>query len=252
VCEALALAGRFRVGQRVALGQGLSARIVGTGFVRRAALPLDSESLPHTPDISSRTLLVRRLGPLRVLAKDTGASVVRTAPLEIGAVHASELRTLSNRLAEDAVRLRRSTVRMNVTAPFELLDEIADRGDVAQIRLLLVAGQGAALVLAFAAYCAAARRRDSELADEQLETLGASRSQRWLTRVVEAALPFADRFPAFGLELLVRAELVRPHRTNPVKTQSRRTEPASDPTSYVLTSRGAEAIGLDPHTTHSD
>jgi hypothetical protein len=62
----------------------------------------------------------------------------------------------------------------------------------------------------------------------------------------------ADRFPAFDLELLVRAGLVRPHRTNPVKTQSRRTEPASDPTSFVLTSRGAEAIGLDPHTTHSD
>jgi hypothetical protein len=62
----------------------------------------------------------------------------------------------------------------------------------------------------------------------------------------------ADRFPAFDIELLVRAELVRPHRTNPVRTQSRRTEPASDPAFYVLTSRGAEAIGLDPHTLHSD
>ena len=62
----------------------------------------------------------------------------------------------------------------------------------------------------------------------------------------------ADRFPAFDLEVLVRAELVRPHRTNPVKTQSRRTEPPSDPTFYVLTSRGAEAIGLDPYTLHSD
>jgi hypothetical protein len=62
----------------------------------------------------------------------------------------------------------------------------------------------------------------------------------------------ADRFPAFDLELLVRAELVRPRRTNPVKTYSRRTEPPSDPTFYVLTSRGAEAIGLDPHTLHSD
>jgi hypothetical protein len=61
----------------------------------------------------------------------------------------------------------------------------------------------------------------------------------------------ADRFPALDLELLVRAELLRPHRTNPVKTQSRRTEPASDPAFYVLTSRGAEAIGLDPHTLHS-
>jgi len=58
----------------------------------------------------------------------------------------------------------------------------------------------------------------------------------------------ADRFPAFDVERLVRAELVRPRRT----TQSRRAPSAPDPTFYVLTSRGAEAIGLDPHTLHSD
>jgi hypothetical protein len=190
-CEALALAGRFRVGQRIALGHGLSAHIVGAGFVRRAALPLDSESLPRTPDIPSRTLLVRQLGPIRVLARETGASVVRTAPLDTGAVHPSDLRALSRRLADEAVRLRRRTIRINVSAPFELLDEIADRGDVARIRLLLVAGQGAVLVLAFAAYCAAARRRDSALAEEQLETLGASRVQIGIARVVEAAIPCA-------------------------------------------------------------
>jgi hypothetical protein len=57
----------------------------------------------------------------------------------------------------------------------------------------------------------------------------------------------ADRFPAFDVERLVRAELARPRRT----TQSRRTPAAPDPTFYVLTSRGAEAIGLDPHTLHS-
>ena len=61
-----------------------------------------------------------------------------------------------------------------------------------------------------------------------------------------------ERFPTFDLEHLVRAELIRPRRTNPVKTQSRRTEPAPDPTFYVLTSRGAEAIGLAPYTLHSD
>ena len=57
----------------------------------------------------------------------------------------------------------------------------------------------------------------------------------------------ADRFPAFDVEGLVRAELARPRRT----TQSRRAPAAPDPTFYVLTSRGAEAIGLDPHTLHS-
>jgi hypothetical protein len=58
----------------------------------------------------------------------------------------------------------------------------------------------------------------------------------------------ADRFPAFDVESLVRAELLRPRRT----TQSRRAPGAPDLTFYVLTSRGAEAIGLDPHTLHSE
>ena len=62
----------------------------------------------------------------------------------------------------------------------------------------------------------------------------------------------ADRFPGFDVERLVRAELVRPRRTTPGKTQSRSAPTAPDPTFYVLTSRGAEAIGLEPHTLHSD
>jgi hypothetical protein len=62
----------------------------------------------------------------------------------------------------------------------------------------------------------------------------------------------ADRFPGFDLENLVRAELVRPRRTEIRKTQSSRAASAPDPTFYVLTSRGAEAIGLDPHTLHAD
>ena len=57
----------------------------------------------------------------------------------------------------------------------------------------------------------------------------------------------ADRFPAFDVERLVRAELARPRAT----TQSHRAPAAPDPTFYVLTSRGAQAIGLDPHMLHS-
>jgi hypothetical protein len=54
-----------------------------------------------------------------------------------------------------------------------------------------------------------------------------------------------ERFPALDLERLVRAELIRPRRTN-------RAAPATEATFYVLTSRGAEAIGLAPYTLHSD
>jgi hypothetical protein len=61
----------------------------------------------------------------------------------------------------------------------------------------------------------------------------------------------AERFPAFDLERIVRAELARPRRTEPHKTPSRRAASVPDPTFYVLTARGAEAIGLEPHTLHS-
>jgi hypothetical protein len=64
----------------------------------------------------------------------------------------------------------------------------------------------------------------------------------------KAAEQVSDRFPAFDVESLVRAELVRPRRTK----QSRRVPGAPDLTFYVLTSRGAEAIGLDPYTLHAD
>jgi hypothetical protein len=50
---------------------------------------------------------------------------------------------------------------------------------------------------------------------------------------------------------LVRAELARPRRTDPAKMQSLHSSPGPD-TTYVLTSRGAGAIGLEPHTLHSD
>ncbi len=62
----------------------------------------------------------------------------------------------------------------------------------------------------------------------------------------------SDRFPAFDLDRLVRAELARRRRSNPITAQSPHTQPESEHTFYVLTSRGAEAIGLAPHTLHSD
>jgi hypothetical protein len=68
----------------------------------------------------------------------------------------------------------------------------------------------------------------------------------------KSAEQVADRFPAFDVERLLRAELVRPRRTEVRRTQPPRAASAPDLTFYVLTSRGAEAIGLDPHTLHSD
>lgn len=188
-CEALALAGTFRVGQTIALGPKVSVRIVGRGSVRPPALPLDSEALPRTPELTNEALLVRNLMPFAQFVKDTGTSVATTAALDPNAVRGSALRPVSERLRVAFVALERSGPLMETTAPFALLDELADRGDVASERLLLVAGQGAALIVAFAAFAAAARRRDTELLADQLAALGASRVQTALARLIEAALP---------------------------------------------------------------
>ena len=187
-CEALSLAGRFRIGQTIALRPKLFVRIVGRGSLRPAALPVESDTLTHTPDLTDEALLVRNLDPPLVRFQ-TGTSVVTTAALDPSAVRGSALRALSERLRVAFVELTRTGARIETTAPFTLLDELADRGEVARERLLLVAGQGAALILAFAAFAAAARRRDTQLLADQLTTLGASRVQTAVARLVEAAVP---------------------------------------------------------------
>ena len=188
-CEALALGGDFRVGQRIRLGRDVVARVVGEGSLHPQALAAGSEALPQTPEITSRSLLVRSIEPPLVpLVRLTGATVVTAAPLDPEAIHAADLRSLSNRLRERVVRLERDA-QAETTAPFDLLDELATLGEIARARLLLVAGQAAALVVAFAAFAASARRADTRLLEEQLATLGASRFQIALARLVEALIP---------------------------------------------------------------
>jgi hypothetical protein len=189
VCEALALAGDFAVGQRLRLGNNAVVEIVGRGSLNREALPLETEALPRTPELTSRALLVASLDPpLAGLARDSGSSFVTTAPLDPTAIHAADLRSVAARLRTKLIRIERETQSEN-TAPLAVLHELADRGQVARERLLLVAGQGAALIIAFAAFAASARRSDTRLLDEQLATLGASRIQIATVRIVEAVAP---------------------------------------------------------------
>jgi hypothetical protein len=178
-CEALALAGGYRVGQRVALGGGTVAVVVGRGALRAPGVA-----------VGRRALLVASAGgPLGALVRDRGATVSATAALDPRAVHARGLRDLHERLRRELVRLERGVPLLEARAPLTLLGDIADRGDVARERLLLVAGQAAALIIAFAAFAATARRRETALAAEQLATLGASRAQILVVRLVEALVP---------------------------------------------------------------
>jgi hypothetical protein len=183
VCEALALTGAFRRGERVPLGRGVVARVVGRGALEPAARPGASQ-------LGRRALLVRGVErPLRRVLRKTASTIVTTAPLDAERVHGSELGVLAERLRRHVVRAERADYLVEASAPIALLEDIARRGDVARARLLLVSGQGAALVLAFAAFAAAARRPETRLLDEQLGTLGASPGQVWAARLVDAAAP---------------------------------------------------------------
>jgi hypothetical protein len=189
VCEALAIRGEFGLGQRVALGHGALARVVGRGSLRPEALPATAR-LGARIVLGDRTLLVRRLDPpLQRVVSERGTSVLTTAALDPGAVHAARLREVAERLRRQLVRLERNDPLTKAIAPVALLGQLADRGEVARRRLLLVAGQAAALILAFAAFAAGMRRRESRMLDEQMTALSGSASQLLGVRAAEALIP---------------------------------------------------------------
>jgi hypothetical protein len=190
VCEALALGSDFRPGDRVSLGRRANVLVVGRGTLRPEAFPTGPSALPSIPDPGDRALLVPSVGkPLAPLLTASGSSVVTTAPLDPDALHGSELRSVAGRVRSAIVRVDRGEALVDAGAPLELLDDIADRGEVARQRLFLIAGQGAALIVVFAAFAASARRDEALLLGDQLETLGASRTQVRGTRLVEALVP---------------------------------------------------------------
>src|SRR5205085_1953954 len=82
-CPALALSGRYRLGERVRLG-GTTLRITGLGSLRPTALS-------DRAQVGNRALLVRSLDrPLRRLLRQVGSTVVTTAPLDPDAVRGFE------------------------------------------------------------------------------------------------------------------------------------------------------------------
>ena len=183
VCDAVVLNARHDVGDRVPLGNGVSALIVGRGSLRRGLLGDPSQ-------LGDRPLFLPRLTPpLERLVLQHGSTVVVSAPLDPQRVHSYRLAHLSRHLHDELTRAQRGDPLVLASAPLALLDELVHRGDVARGRLLLVAGEGAALILVFAAFLAAARRRETQQVADQLTVLAASRAQANVVRVAEVLAP---------------------------------------------------------------
>jgi hypothetical protein len=210
VCEALSLAGRARLGQRVPLGKRRFALIVGSGS-------LQPQVLPDRSELGNEALLVQSLATsLAPLVEEDGSTVVYSAPLDPDKVRGFALPGLAERLLRAIIRLERGDSLVRMTAPLTTIDNLAERGRVARERLLLVAGQAAALVIAFAGFVASARRRDTELAESQLTTLGASRRQLWAVRAIEALVPTVGALVLAVAGLFVAAAVLGARRGLPL------------------------------------
>lgn len=233
-CEAISLdRGFLDVGDELPLSGGATVRIVGLGVLPADAVPLS------ITDAQTRALVVQ--GDLPVIRRElvtSGSLVLTSAPLEPQSVHSYSLDRLRERLRQTVVRLERTDRRLSATAPLAPLDRLARSGTVARERLLLVAGQGAALILAFAAFAATARRRDVLALRDQLETLGASGRQFLTARATEALVPAALGAVLALTALRLWLEVIAERRSLPAAFVSE-----SLPASAVLSVLALGAIG---------
>ena len=110
------------------------------------------------------------------------------APLEAGTVRAWEVDRFAGDSARARSQLQTNSSSFELTAPVEEMRSAVEASDVAGRRLLLVGGESAALLFAFAVLAAVSMRRDTESARRRLTWFGARRWQLSLFTGMEAAV----------------------------------------------------------------
>lgn len=181
VCEVLVVRGHGR------LGSGGEPRLVEVGRGRLTS-PLPFGWLGTTGGETSETLGRRESPPLALAAGVTPVSqlpalssiyrsYVWVVPVTGSSVRPWSVDSLDDEVEQARSSLRAVTTSFDVAAPLPQLRAGADTGRVAAHRLLLVGGQAAALLLAFAMFAAATMRRDVDAAWRRLTWLGARRWQ---------------------------------------------------------------------------
>jgi hypothetical protein len=115
-------------------------------------------------------------------------SIYRTyawsVPLAPRSIHPWEIDGFEARAAQAESTLRARSLFLDLSAPVSELAAARETGQVAGRRLLLVGGQVAALLLAFAVLAAVGMRRDVEAAGQRLTWFG---GRRWQVHLVTAA-----------------------------------------------------------------
>ena len=113
-------------------------------------------------------------------------------PVAPGAPRLWDVEHLVGRSERARIELTERSTSFGVDVPVEELREAERSATVAGTRLLLVGGEGAALLLAFTILAARGMRRDLEAARRRLTWFGAQRWQLWmLTGLESSAVAFA-------------------------------------------------------------
>ena len=203
-CEVVRLRGRGEIPN----APGLRLVEVGTGVVASPVLfgdfiaPTENEQsrAALSPSFQEAAVYHRPEPPPLVLAEGIEGllsspeletvyrSYAWVAPLEDGSVRAWEIDRLAGDAARARSQLQTASSSFELTAPVEELRAAAEASDVAGRRLLLVGGESAALLFAFAVLAAVSMRRDTDAARRRLTWFGARRWQLSLFTGMEAAV----------------------------------------------------------------
>ena len=118
----------------------------------------------------------------------TFRSYTWAAPLRPGAVHPWSIDSFARQVTQTRSELQSKSLRFDLTAPLAQLRDANENSKVAGRRLLLIGGEAAALLLAFAVLAATGLRRDAEAQWRRLTWFGARRWQLVTGSVAEIGL----------------------------------------------------------------
>jgi hypothetical protein len=202
-CEVLRLRGRGRLpnapGLRlVEVGRAtLRSRQLFGDFLLSSDAAVPDATVP--PELGETSEYHRPPPPPLVVAEGRSALVASPAlartyrtyawvwPIDPGAPRLWDVDELVGRTERARDELLERSSSFAVEAPVEELRAAERSANVAGTRLLLLGGEGAALLLAFTVLAARGMRRDLEAARRRLTWLGAQRWQLWLLSALESS-----------------------------------------------------------------
>ena len=188
-CEVVRIEGRGRVPS----APGIRLVVVGKGKLSSALpfarfLEAAGAATGETPRVREQPPFVLASGTSGVASLPALAAIYRSdgwiLPLA-RELHPWEIDGFLSSLRRVEATLAGESEGFDVTAPVQELSGASHAAGVASTRLLLIGGQAAALLLAFAVLAAVALRPDVEAATRRLVSFGARRSQLLVLSAVE-------------------------------------------------------------------